>query len=84
MKNRDVMLGSLKLNLAATKAGVSVSYYDQDYQRHGGLMKVRIGYLTPDELRNGTADAVIDISPILPIAAELFSAAGGTLDEDAA
>ena len=82
--NRDVMLGSLKLNLNASRAGVAVSYYDQDYQNHGGMHKIRIGFLTPDDLGSGAADAVIDISPILPIATELFSAAGGTLETDAA
>ena len=84
MKNRDVMLGSLKLNLSASRAGVAVSYYDQDYQRQGGMMKIRIGFLSPEELRSGAADAVIDITPILPIAAELFSNAGGSLDSNAA
>jgi len=59
-------------------------YYDQDYTNHGGLMKVRIGYLTADELRAGEADVEIDITPILPVAAEMFTAAGGNLDEDAA
>lgn len=78
--NRDVMLGSLKLHLSATRAGVAVSYYDQDYQHHGGLQKIRIGFLTPDELRSGAADAVIDITPILPIAAEMFANAGGSLE----
>jgi hypothetical protein len=82
--NRDVMLGSLKLNLSASRAGVAVSYYDQDYQHHGGLQKIRIGFLTPDELRSGAADAVIDISPILPIATQMFSEAGGSLETDAA
>jgi hypothetical protein len=84
MKNRDVMLGSLKLNLSATRNGVAVSYYDQDYAHNGGMTRVRIGYLSPEELRAGAADAVIDITPILPIAAELFAAAGGSLTEDAA
>ena len=84
MKSKDVMLGSLRLNLNATRAGVAVSYYDQDYTNHGGLMKVRIGYLTADELRSGEADTEIDITAILPVAAEMFTAAGGKLDEDAA
>ena len=84
MKNKDVMLGSLRLNLNATRAGVSISYYDQDFRHHQGMMKVKIGYLTPDELRSGEIDTGIDITPILPVAAELFTAAGGTLDEDAA
>ena len=82
--NRDVMLGSLKLNLSASRAGVAVSYYDQDYQHHGGLQKIRIGFLTPDELRTGAADAVIDISPILPIATKLFTESGGALEPGAA
>ena len=73
MKNKDVMLGSLRLNLTATRAGVAISYYDQDYTNHGGLMKVRIGYLTADELRAGEADVEIDITPILPVAAEMFT-----------
>ena len=84
MRNRDVMMGALRLNLCATRAGVAVSYYDQDYQRQGGLTRVRIGFLTPDELRSGAADAVIDITPILSIAAELWSTAVGLLDTDAA
>jgi hypothetical protein len=84
MKSKDVMLGSLRLNLNATRAGVAVSYYDQDYTNHGGLMKIRIGYLTAGELRSGEADVAIDITPILPVAAEMFIAAGGKLDEDAA
>ena len=84
MKSKDAMLGSLRLNLNATRAGVAVSYYDQDYTNHGGLMKVRIDYLTADELRSGAADVAIDITPILPVAAEMFTAAGGKLDEDAA
>ena len=84
MKSKDVMLGSLRLNLNATRAGVAVSYYDQDYTNHGGLMRVRIGYLTADELRSGEADVAIDVTPILPVAAEMFTAAGGKLDEDAA
>jgi hypothetical protein len=84
MKSRDVMLGSLKLNLSASRNGVTISYYDQDYQNHGGLTKIRIGFLGPDDLRSGAVDTAIDISPILPIATDLFSAAGGTLDADAA
>jgi hypothetical protein len=48
------------------------------------LQKIRIGFLTPDELRSGAADAVIDISPILPIATQMFSEAGGSLEIDAA
>jgi len=84
MKSKDVMLGSLRLNLNATRAGVAISYYDQDYTNHGGLMKIRIGYLTPEELRSGEVDTEIDISPILPVATEMFAAAGGKLEEDAA
>ena len=82
--NRDVMLGTLNLHLSATRTGVTVSYYDQDYTHHTGLKRIRIGYLTPDDLRNGGADAVVDITPILPIAVELFKSAGGNMDVDAA
>ena len=84
MKNRDVMLGSLKLHLSATRAGVTVSYYDQDFTHAGGMTRVRIGFLSPEELCAGAADAVIDITPILPIAADLFLAAGGNLEGQAA
>ena len=69
---RDVMLGSLRLNLTATRSGVTVSYYDQDRQTHSGLQRVRIGFLTPDEIRTGAVDAVIDITPLLPIAGEMM------------
>ena len=80
MKDRDVMLGTVKLHLKATRAGVTVSYYDQDYQHHGGLKRIRIGHLTPDDLRNGGADAMIDITAILPAAIDLFTASGGTFN----
>ncbi len=73
---RDVMLGTLRINLTATRSGVTVSYYDQDRQNHSGLRKVRIGFLTPDEVRSGAADAVIDITPLLPIAGEMMDEVG--------
>lgn len=69
---RDVMLGTLRINLTATRNGVTVSYYDQDRQHHRGLQKIRIGFLTPDEIRSGAADAVIDITPLLPVAGEMM------------
>jgi|tagenome__1003787_1003787.scaffolds.fasta_scaffold20896211_2 hypothetical protein len=81
---RDVMLGSLKLNLFATRRGVTVSYYDQDIRHHSGLRKVRIGTLRAEELQSGNGNVSLDITPLLPIARELFLKAGGDLAVDAA
>ena len=78
---RDVMLGTLRLNLTATRNGVTVSYYDQDRRHHRGMQKVRIGFLTPDEIRSGSAGAAIDISPILPIAGEMMDEIGRRREE---
>jgi hypothetical protein len=69
---KDVMLGTLRLNLTATRNGVTISYYDQDRRHHRGLQKVKIGFLTPDEIRSGSAETAIDITPILPIAGEMM------------
>ena len=74
--NRDVMLGTLRLNLTATRNGVTISYYDQDRRHHRGLQKVKIGFLTPEEIRSGATDTEIDVSPILPIAGEMLDEIG--------
>jgi hypothetical protein len=81
---RDVMLGSLKLNLVATRKGITINYYAQDYQRQSGLAKVRLGSLSAEELRTGGTEGTLDITPILPIARELFEQVGGQLEPDAA
>ena len=77
----DAWITGLRRDQWASRANIRKVEIDHD---HGGLMKVRIGYLTADELRSGEADVAIDITPILPVAAEMFTAAGGKLDDEAA
>jgi hypothetical protein len=82
---RDISFGALRLNLSANRRGVTVSYYAQDVQHQSGLAKIRLATLTADELNADGLDAAIDITPLLPIARELFLQSGGKLgDEEAA
>ena len=81
---RDISFGALRLNLSATRRGVTVSYYAQDHKQQTGLAKIRLATLTADDLSADGLDAAIDITPLLPIARELFLASGGKLEPKAA